>query len=199
MARRPTSVTVTASGNTVTVMWSISSSGDDVTGYLVYYHHPNHDTTITTISSPNVYLQTFAEHSTQYVYAVSVQALSKHLSSKVIGPVTVRGQLSDVLCKVLLTTYNSVPGPVQNQLVEIVMGDRLSISWERPAQPNDYTLNYTVSVTDISTGTELRAVLNETHIIVTFHHTPCVYIHMYIYLTPTSYKFCDIIQRYIFP
>ena len=46
-----TSVTVTASGNTVTVMWSISSSGDDVTGYLVYYHHPNYDTTIRNIST----------------------------------------------------------------------------------------------------------------------------------------------------
>ena len=58
------------------------------------------------------------------------------------------------------------------------MDDRLNISWERPAQPNDYTLNYTVSVTDISTGTELsRIVLNETQIIVTLHPTefPCTY------------------------
>ena len=69
----------------------------------------------------------------------------------------------------------SVPGRVQDQLVEIVMDDSLSISWERPAQPNDYTLNYTVSVTDISTGTELsRTVLNETQIIVTLHLTPCM-------------------------
>ena len=29
------------------------------------------------------------------------------------------------------------------------------ISWEEPAKPNDYTLNYTVTITDISTGTEL--------------------------------------------
>ena len=87
-----TSVTVTASGNTVTVMWSISNSGDDVTGYLVYYHHPNYDTTITKISSPNVYLDTFTEHdASQRVYAVSVQALST--PSALSGPVTVRGQL----------------------------------------------------------------------------------------------------------
>ena len=56
------SVTVTANGNTVTVMWSISSSGDDVTGYLVHYHHPNYDTTITKISSPNDHSDTFTEH-----------------------------------------------------------------------------------------------------------------------------------------
>ena len=69
----------------------------------------------------------------------------------------------------------SVPGRVQDYLVEIVMDDSLSISWERPAQPNDYTLNYTVSVIDISTGTELnRTVLNETQIIVTLPHTPCM-------------------------
>ena len=88
------SVTVTASGNTVTVMWSISNSGDDVTGYLVHYHHPNYDTTIAKISSPNVYSDTFTEHNaSQRVYVVSVQTLSQHLPSAVLGPVTVRGQL----------------------------------------------------------------------------------------------------------
>ena len=68
----------------------------------------------------------------------------------------------------------SVPDQVLELLVESVMDDSLSISWERPAQPNDYTLNYTVSVTDISTGTELKSVLNETQIIVTLHLTPCM-------------------------
>ena len=87
-----TSVTVTAGGNTVTVMWSISSSGDDITGYLVHYHHPNYDTTITKISSPNVHLDTFTErNASQLVYAVSVQTLST--PSALSGPVTVRGQL----------------------------------------------------------------------------------------------------------
>ena len=28
-------------------------------------------------------------------------------------------------------------------------------TWEEPAEPNDYILNYTVTITDISTGTEL--------------------------------------------
>ena len=35
------------------------------------------------------------------------------------------------------------------------MESKLNISWEEPAEPNDYTLNYTVTITDISTGTEL--------------------------------------------
>ena len=86
------SVTVTASGNTVTVMWSISSSGDDVTGYLVHYHHPNYNTTIKKISSLSIHSDTFTEHdASQRVYAVSVQTLST--PSALSGPVTVRGQL----------------------------------------------------------------------------------------------------------
>ena len=93
MASPLSSVTVTASGDTVTVMWSIFSSGDDVTGYLVHYHHPNYDTTIRNISA-SVHSDTFTEHNaSQRVYAVSVQALSKHLPSAVSGPLTVRGQL----------------------------------------------------------------------------------------------------------
>ena len=92
MASPLSSVTVTASGNTVTVMWSISSSGDDVIGYLVYYHHPNSETVVNTKAS--IHSDTFTEYNaSQRVYAVSVQALSTHLPSAVSGPVTVRGQL----------------------------------------------------------------------------------------------------------
>ena len=91
MASPLSSVTVTASGDTVTVMWSISSSGDDVTGYLVHYHHPHYDTTIRNIST-SVHSDNFTEHNaSQRVYAVSVQALSQDLPSAVSGPVTVRG------------------------------------------------------------------------------------------------------------
>ena len=76
---------------------------------------------------------------------------------------------------------------MQDLLVESVMDDSRSISWEKPAQPNDYTLNYTVSVTDISTDTELtRTVLNETQIIVTFPHTHCMDTH-------TMSNICDLI------
>ena len=39
------------------------------------------------------------------------------------------------------------------------MERKLNILWEEPAEPNDYTLNYTVTITDISTGTELRTVV----------------------------------------
>ena len=64
-----TSVTVTASGNTVIVMWPISSSGDDVTGYLVHnIHHPNHDTTITTINNSNVHLDIFKHSGNYFVF-----------------------------------------------------------------------------------------------------------------------------------
>ena len=87
-----TNVTVTANGNAVTVMWSISSSGNNVIGYLVYYHHSNSETVVNT--KPRIYSHTFTEHNaSQRVYAVSVQALSTHLPSAVSGPVTVRGQL----------------------------------------------------------------------------------------------------------
>ena len=76
---------------------------------------------------------------------------------------------------------------MQDLLVEIVMDDSLSISWERPAQPNDYTMNYAVSVTDISTDTELtRTVLNETQIIITVPHTHCMDTH-------TISNICDLV------
>ena len=79
---------------------------------------------------------------------------------------------------------------MQDLLVEIVMDDSLSISWERPAQPNDYTLNYTVSVTDISTGTELnRTVLNETQLELTLPHTPCTYMPFINYSEYSEYSF----------
>ena len=52
-------------------------------------------------------------------------------------------------------SVNPVPGPVQDLVVVSVMERKLNISWEEPAEPNDYTLNYTVTITDISTGTEL--------------------------------------------
>ena len=56
-----------------------------------------------------------------------------------------------------------VPAPVQGLVVVSVMERKLNISWEEPAEPNDYTLNYTVTITDISTGTELsRTVVLDT-------------------------------------
>ena len=101
---------------------------------------------------------TFTELTTiQRVYTVSIQALSEHLPSIVVGPVTARGQF--VIICLFVYTHSfviSVPGPVQGLVVVSVMERKLNISWEEPAEPNDYTLNYTVTITDISTGIELR-------------------------------------------
>ena len=48
-----------------------------------------------------------------------------------------------------------VPSSVRGLLVERVEDRRLNISWKEPAEPNDFTLTYTVTITDISTGSEL--------------------------------------------
>ena len=61
-------------------------------------------------------------------------------------------------CTLILYAHSfviPVPGPVQGLVVVSVMERKLNISWEEPAEPNDYTLNYTLTITDISTGTEL--------------------------------------------
>ena len=107
MASPLTSVTVTTSGNTVTVMWSISTSGDDVIEYLVYYHHSNYDTTVTRINQ-TVNSDIFTEHNdSQRVYAVSVQALSRHFPSALSGPVTARGQLEYVeFASIIITSVH---------------------------------------------------------------------------------------------
>ena len=165
-------MTVTSSegSSTISVFWSSPIGGDAVTGYLVYYHHPNHDVTIRNKTS-NDFSVTFTElTTTQRVYTVSIQALSEHLPSIVVGPVTARGKFVytciSSICYIYL--YNTsllfinvysivipVPSPVQGLVVVSVMERKLNISWEEPAEPNDYTLNYTVTITDISTGTEL--------------------------------------------
>ena len=52
------------------------------------------------------------------------------------------------------------------------MERKLNISWEEPAEPNDYTLNYTVTITDISTDTELsRTVVNKEKFIIILSDT----------------------------
>ena len=94
VANPPTDLTVTTSegSSTISVFCSSPIGGDAVTGYLVYYHHPNHNVTI--INRPSNDLSaTFTElTTTQRVYTVSIQALSEHLPSIVVGPVTARGK-----------------------------------------------------------------------------------------------------------
>ena len=71
---------------------------------------------------------------------------------------TVRGQLQYINFNLGVNTSEknvnlfSVPDQVLELLVEIVIDDSLSVSWERPAQPNDYTLNYPVSVKKVRAG-----------------------------------------------
>ena len=94
VANPPMDLTVTTSegSSTISVFWSSPIGGDAVTGYLVYYHHPNHNVTIINRTS-NDLSATFTElTTTQRVYTVSIQALSEHLPSIVVGPVTARGQ-----------------------------------------------------------------------------------------------------------
>ena len=94
VANPPMYLTVTTSegSSTISVFWSSPIGGDAVTGYLVYCHHPNHNVTI--INRPSNDLSaTFTElTTTQRVYTVSIQALSEHLPSTVVGPVTARGE-----------------------------------------------------------------------------------------------------------
>ena len=53
-----------------------------------------------------------------------------------------------------------VPSSVLNVSVSIV-NDSLIILWEEPVQPNDFTWNYTVTITNNTTGSQLnKTVLN---------------------------------------
>ena len=51
-----------------------------------------------------------------------------------------------------LAYYITVPSPVQNVMVSREKQRKFNISWEEPEEPNDHTLNYTVTITDINTG-----------------------------------------------
>ena len=56
----------------------------------------------------------------------------------------------------------TVPSPVQNVMVTREKQRKFNISWEEPEEPNDYALNYTVTVTDINTGDiELNRAVDE--------------------------------------
>ena len=87
MASPPSDITVTTTLSTVMVSWPAPNSVDVVTGYLVYSSHPDYNMTFNT--TENSYI--ISENSSQRVYTVSVQALSEHLPSAIVGPVTVRG------------------------------------------------------------------------------------------------------------
>ena len=60
-----------------------------VTVYRVYYHHPMNQTVVDITGHFHMFNESNAS---QRVYTVSVQALSQHLPSPLVGPITVRGQ-----------------------------------------------------------------------------------------------------------
>ena len=87
VADPPYNLDVTTQGSTVTVTWS---NGNGVAGHRVIYHLSNDSETVDTLDGPNT-LHTFTDASLR-VYRVSVQALSIHLPSSIVGPVTARGE-----------------------------------------------------------------------------------------------------------
>ena len=60
-----------------------------VTWYRVYYHHPMTQTVVDITGHFHMFTE---EDASQRVYTVSVQALSQHLLSAPVGPLTARGQ-----------------------------------------------------------------------------------------------------------
>ena len=92
VANPPMDLSVYASEktSTITIEWSMPRGGDDVTGYSVFYNHPSNITIVK--ENADATSATFIEGNVlQHVYSVSIQALSQHLPSIVVGPVTVRG------------------------------------------------------------------------------------------------------------
>ena len=52
------------------------------------------------------------------------------------------------------TKYLVVPSPVQDVMVKREKQRKLNISWEEPEEPNDYNINYTITITDIRSGSK---------------------------------------------
>ena len=95
MASAPLKVVVNTSGNNITVKWETGNGGDNmVIGYRVIYHDSDsNDIIFNTSSTEKSHI--FTEY--HRVYTVSVQALSKHIPSAIIGPFTVRGMCGYII------------------------------------------------------------------------------------------------------
>ena len=101
-ASPPRDVYVDASedSNTVIVSWSIPSGGDSVIGYQLYYQHVN---TVTTINiSSHDHTAVFTEGN-ERVYSVSIQSLSEHLPSDLVGPIIARGKSDNNVLSCLIS------------------------------------------------------------------------------------------------
>ena len=95
MASAPVKVVVNTSGNYITVTWTTGNSGNNmVIGYLVIYHHFDSNISIFNTSSTEK-SHMFTED--QRIYTVSVQALSEHIPSAIVGPFTVRGMCGYII------------------------------------------------------------------------------------------------------
>lgn len=93
VAQLPAVLTAEPGGlSTVYVSWIASTDGDTPTRYRLFFEHPSGNTTITVNWNITSYI--FHEQNEGLrVYAVSIQALTEHIPSGVLGPVTVRGEL----------------------------------------------------------------------------------------------------------
>ena len=146
---------VNTDGNLIETTWSTGE--DNVPGYKLFYYHSNGSTTTLKIKDTFHKLN----DKNQKVYRVSVQALSVPLPSILTGPVTVRGRKSEFNCFDRDFVY-TVPEAVGNISVS-VRGEELIIAWEHTLEPNDFSWNYTVFITNTGSGSEVfRRVLPNT-------------------------------------
>ena len=97
---RDVHVDISEDSNTVIVSWSIPSGGDSVIGYQLYYQHVN---TVTTINiSSHDHTAVFTEGN-ERVYYVSIQSLSEHLPSDLVGPIIARGKSDNNVLSCLIS------------------------------------------------------------------------------------------------
>ena len=167
VAARPEALNATSDGNsTVVVSWTTRQSGSRI---RIFFEHPEMSTYVI-ISNMSNYSFSESNYSDR-VYSVSIQALSEHLPSEIVGPVTVRGQ-SLYVCPNYHSTLHKfhysymyihvVPSHIQDLRV-VGMERKLNISWEEPSEPNSHTLNYTVTIRNISVNSLLNSTVVDTY------------------------------------
>ena len=71
--------------NAVVISWSIPSGRDIIAGYKLYFYHLN-GLTVRKVTDNFTMLFLFMEENV-HVYSVSIQALSDHLPSALVGPI----------------------------------------------------------------------------------------------------------------
>ena len=156
VAKPVVNLMVNTDGNMIETTWS--TGNDNVTGYIIFYYHSNGSTT--TFKENEVFHK--YNDKNRKVYRVSVQALSIHLPSILTGPVTVRGKKSGFKCFDFSVSVCIVPERVGNISLSLIE-EELNIAWGHTLEPNDFSWNYTVSIINTKTGSEVfRRVLPNT-------------------------------------